>query len=190
MANKKDLILIPYWIKEALERNGLPLSSCLDLGKIKPILSLKDLVLLVTLQKPFFQNIVTGVEASSGSLTMAWVEGIGTANSAPDRELLAFRSETILPLSEDESNFKELAIRLFDKDSFVSRYENPFIIYDLTPDTIGVVIYPGHFTIPNNIVLQKQLIESVIETMYAYAPFHEVAKTVYFKRYLTLLSGA
>lgn len=173
--------MIPYWIQEVLSRNQLQLSACLDLEKIKPILSLNDLVSFLVLQNDEFVQKVTGINNYSGDLISVWFESGNTS-------LNAFRQNTLIPLSTDTSFRDEVDNRLFSIDSKEDRYKDPFIIYDLTPDVFGIVVYPGHFTKSNDLQLQKTVVESVLEVLYVYQTFSEVAKSIFFSQYLELLS--
>lgn len=47
----KHVVLIPYWIAETLERNGLPLVSALDLQKLLQISSRDDIVSYMALNR-------------------------------------------------------------------------------------------------------------------------------------------
>ena len=183
MAEKKVAILIPYWVKEVLRRNSLPLSACLDFSKIKPLLSLDDLAAFLALQDSKYFKIITGTELFQEQLTLLWSNSIVNT----DVELYEFLWKILNPISLDESYSKVLMSRLFNKDALDIRFNESYAIYDLTSEAFGVVLYPGYF-ISNNMELQKSVIESIIELLYRYQSFHEVARTPFFKGYLELLS--
>lgn len=185
MSDKKEIILIPYWIQEVLARNQLALSACLDIEKIKPLLSLNDLVSFITLQDPKYFQLSTSIPNNISKLVSIW-----NSITSTNKELSNFCWTTLLPMSNDVSFHKDLVARLFEAETQSSRFKEPFVVYDLTPDTVGVVIYPGYFVQGvNNYDLHKSLIEELLEVLYRYSSFSDVAKTSTFKQYLDLLSS-
>jgi hypothetical protein len=183
--DKKTVVLIPYWIQEILKRNQLPLSACLDLNKINVLLSVNDLCGFLALQNTKYFKLVTGSDKTYSLLTDILSDSIAKTDS----ELRYYFFNTIEQLKDDISFSNELEARLFNVDSKLNEYNEAFSMYDLSPEACGIVIYPGYFT-TNNIVLQKAVVESIIEILYVYLPFHKVAKTVYFEQYLKLLSSS
>jgi hypothetical protein len=184
VTDKKSVVLIPYWVQEALRRNGLQLSACLDLDLIRPFVATNDLASFLTLQDNMYFNSVIGA-TPSGTLIMSWNDNVIKTNS----ELSKYLNETLSLLAGDKTIRDDIDHRLFSTDSGQERHKEPFVIYDLTPDVIGVVIYPGYFVAGNNAALQKDINEAIIEVLYRYSSFHEVAQTPFFRRYLELLQG-
>lgn len=184
MSDKKTAVLIPVWILETLKRNNLPLSACLDLEKIKSILSLNDLATFLSIQDDRYMKLLTGVNEHLSQLSLIWSDGIPKSNP----ELKTFFWETLSVIAKDAAFHKEITSRLFSEETNSNQYEEPFTIYDLTPEVYGIVIYPGHFITDNNIELQRAVVEAILEVSYVYASFHDVARTPFFKRYLELLS--
>lgn len=183
MTVKKDIILIPYWIQETLQRNQLPLAACLDFAKIKPIMALSDLTAFAALDE--FQKQIIGIESNTWK-DIVWHWSGSIPNTDPT--LKDFLWNTVNSLSKDRSLTEEVKARLFDSDARTSQYKNAFITYDLSPTVAGVVIYPGFFVSEGIVELQKPLIDSLLKLLYVYEPSHEVAKTPLFKRYLELLA--
>lgn len=182
MTQTKKIILIPYWITEALKRAGLPASDALNLKVLKNILSVNDLVMFLALQK-HFERIVGCMPPDI--LLWMWTD----VNQLDSETLIEYGYQNLLPLSEDVSLQNELSARLFDSNSKSNHYEKPFIVCDITPDVAGIVIYPGYFDKINKIELQKKVVEEVLRILYVYCAPHVVADTVFFKRYLELLSA-
>jgi len=182
VVNKKKVVLIPHWVQDVMQRNKLQLADCLILEKIKPLMSFNDLAGFVALQDYFYK--VTGSEAVMPELTQIFADSI----NEKDVQLRSFCYTTLIKTAADDSVHKELEARLFDINSKNNIYEKPFIIYDLTPEVCGVVIYPGYFFSTNDFGLQKAVIDEVLKVLYVYGAFHEVASTPFFKRHLELLS--
>jgi len=181
VTSKKQLILIPFWIQEILGRNKLPLSTCLELDKIKPIISLNDVSAFYALQG-YFKHVI-GIDVFP-SLFSCWCDSITEQNV----DVLKYR-DTVSLLSTDTTINKDMYNRLFDPSSKSSQYDEPFKVYDLTPEIAGVVIYPGYFLEQTDCVQQKNLIEAILKVLYVYDAYHDVACTPSFKRYLELLSN-
>ncbi len=182
MFNQKAIVLIPHWVQEILQRNQLPLSACLDLEKIKPIMSLNDLVSFAALQS--FYKQITGADSPMNSLLWVWSQSFPTTNV----EMKDFLWNKVNTLSSDASFKNEVKTRLLSADARVSQHKDAFITYDLQPQVVGVVIFPGFFVGEYGSEFQKPLVEAILKLLYVYESTHEVAKTPLFKRYLELLS--
>jgi hypothetical protein len=180
IVTKKRVVLIPYWVQDILNRNKMPLADCLDIGKMKPVLALNDLLGMAALQN-FFPTVL----GSDFPDELWWVWQTSTADNA---ELKKFMDAYVTNLGNNPVYVNVVQSRLFDEDAKHFVYENPFITYDLSPETLGVVIYPGFFVGNDIVELQKSLIKAILKVLYVYDPSHEVAKTPLFKRYLELLA--
>lgn len=178
----KRIVLIPHWVQDILSRNKMPLSDCLNVGKIKPVMALSDLLCFAALQK--HMQHVFGSPVVGDELYWLWLESVGD-----NAELRKFVNDSVMGLSRDPSYNREVYSRLFEEDSKNVHQENAFITYDLSPEVVGVVIHPGFFVSQHNLELQKSLVKAILKVLYVYAPSHEVAKTPLFKRYLELLNG-
>lgn len=184
MPRNKDIILIPFWVAETMKRNQLPLNQCLSFEKIKPLMSLNDLISFLVFQT--YTNHVLGSDIYI-DLAAIW------KNSVPE-DKPKLRNECYLDLPKfalDAVNHKEVWDRIFDPTSKHNSYDEkqvPFTVHDLTPELLGIVINPGFFTEPVDPRLQISLIESILKVLYVYDAYHEVAKTSLFKRYLDLLA--
>jgi hypothetical protein len=180
---KRNIILIPFWIQEAMKRNKLELRECLDFKKIRTLLSLQDLAGFMALQE-YAQTLLGMRDTHIGSLYFGWSQGI----NMNEHEHQDFLGQMVSPLSEDESIRKEVFARLFQESARQAQYEKPFICYDLSPEFEGVVIYPGFFTQIGDSSLQNDLVSAMLKALYVYEPYNEVCKTSLFKRHLELLS--
>lgn len=177
------VILVPHWVQETLRRNQMNLNECLDFSKIRSILSTNDLAGFLALQE--FAGYLYGDEENFTrypDLLAEWSEGASGEN-------LNYLQITLPALANDASIVNEVKARLFSPESKDSRYEEAFITYDLKPSTVGVVVYPGHFVTGSKQKLELPLIESILKVFYVYTPYHIVAGTDFFKKYLHLLSS-
>lgn len=120
--------------------------------------------------------------AGNNALESQWVKSLGS-NMTKEGEIRATFS-----MSYDQSFTKELEARLFDPESKQDQYEKAAISYDLSPSAVGVVIYPGFFTATKPLEAQQELVTAVLNALYVYNEYHEVARTPWFKRQLELLS--
>jgi len=178
----KRIVLIPFWVQDILARNKMQLADCLNVAKLKPIMALNDLLAFAALQRHIVQLV--GAPVIGDELYWIWAESV-----AANPELKKFLNESISVLSGDPTYNREIQSRLFDPDAHTAQYEKPFITYDLSPEVLGVVIYPGYFTDSGNNDLQKSLVSAILKLLYVYEHDHKVAKTPLFKRYLELLSA-
>lgn len=171
----KSVVLIPYWVEEALKRNQLPLAKALDFSVMKNILSSNDLVLFVTAQSMLPKMI------DCCALQMGW--------QITDAESKALYNQ-VMQLSNDPSFKTEYENRYIHLNGD-AQYEKPFITYDLSLEVSGLVLYPtfyqeGSLTpVPQH---HFDAVEAVLKTLYVYNTYDEVAKTPLFQHYLELLS--
>lgn len=181
MGVKKQIVLIPYWVQEILVRNQKTLATCLELDQCKPLMALNDLVCFSALQCCSQQLLGYNV---GNELSGLWRDSI--PEGYPETRQFSDLVET---LNSDASFKAEVQERLFTIDSKVDRYNKPFVVYDLTPEVCGVVLYPGFFTIESKGMHQLSLVEALLKILYVYDAYHEVAKTPLYRRYLELLSS-
>lgn len=183
MEIKKRIVLIPYWIEETLRRNQLPLATCLDFAKLRPLLALSDLIGFSTLQR--YTELVTGAKEVYPALSDIWYDSL-SKDQADEREFLL---HGVTALDDGQVFRKDIFARLFEAEAKLQQYQEPCITYDLTPGVCGVVIYPGFFGAAATPELQRSLIEAILKVLYVYCTYSEVAQTSLFKRYLELLSA-
>lgn len=184
----KNILVIPYWVQEQLARNKLRLPEVLEYEKARQVLSAHDMATLVS-AAIVFENVIgkTGdLNACSGVPSNAIVEAWQASATAEQRE----DCNRVISLSYDDSIVADLRERLLSANAYDERHPQPFITYDLTPTTVGVVIYPGYF-VEGTDYQDKSilLLESILRVFYAYDSHHEVAKHECFKHYLHLLSS-
>lgn len=178
MSKVHSVVLIPYWIYDSLDRNNLNVSECLNIDTLKTIFSVEDLAGFAASQD--ILNILTGCQMPTFSLEREWLSNCNEQSADFIRKVInPSRLNTV-------GNVRS---RLLDPDFANSKYETPFITYDLTPTALGVVINPGFFSTVRDDALQFSLIKEILRAFYErnIAPV-EVSPLPLFKRYLDLLS--
>ncbi len=181
MSEANQIILIPHWIHETLRRHQLNITDVLNFDALRRVVSASDLTGFMLLNQHSNKLGVTEDEGSSYGLEWAW----GNLKEEHSHYL----NNTIHPLMNLEMSFAELQGRLFSVDSLSTQYDTPFNIYDLAPRFTGVVIYPGFFTGEDGSAQHEfALLRALVKALYVSAPFHDVAQTSVFLRYLGLLS--
>jgi hypothetical protein len=178
----KEVILIPHWIHESLNRHQRPVGEVLNFASLRRIVSVDDMVAFLLLQRVSDRVGVSEPNRGLVSLQTAW----GTTVTAEHSDYLY---NTVYPLTEMKQFQEDLVERLFSADARSAQYEKPFNIYDLSSKYLGVVINPGFYTGEDGTTLRQfDLLEELVKALYVSAPFHEVATTPVFLRYLGLLS--
>jgi hypothetical protein len=173
-----NLVLIPYWIRDGIVREGLPYKTVLDPIKLRTLFSASDLAQFIAVNNR--AEKVLGIDTWK-SLPGIW------SDKKVSAEVDDFYRTTIIPLSTTPETIQEINTRLFDTTT-KREGENEYITYDLERDSVGVVLSRGFDTSNSNSNVIFGMIESILKVLYVYNPQHEVAKTQYFKRYLDLLS--
>ncbi len=172
-----SIYIIPHWVVGALKRHGLATADILNYSKLKPILSMNDLLSIEAAQS-FYEHIL-GVRESQSIL----YEWISTANDQ-DKVLI----ETQLgPLSKDKFQQDTVFDRLFtDIESLGDA--TPFEVVPLSNLAIGVIVYPGHFTAAKARDHHLAVCRAILKQLYVYEKHASVAASPLTLRYLELLS--
>ena len=189
MTVKTRVIIIPFWIEESMKRAGVPYSDCLDYSKIKKVVSTEDLLTFFSAQE--IASTLVGAEYTSCS---AWELGsVWNTNMTNQMEDQRKEAANLFEMSLHVNYLEQVKSRLFTPGAagpdHSPVYEKPYITYDLMPDVVGVVVYPGFFTESTSKELQLSLVDAILKVLYVYnTAYHEVASTLWFKRYLELLA--
>lgn len=183
MNQAKKVVLIPHWIHETLNRHQLPISEALNFNALRRIVSANDMAGYILLNR--HAHHVGVVDPKVQDL----VDLPSVLYKTVMAEHMSYLYEVVCPLSDMPQMKEDLQDRLFSPDSRTPQYEDPFNIYDVSPEFVGVVINPGFFTGEAGSDQHVfDLLEAVVKALYVYAPLHEVASTPVFLRYLGLLS--
>lgn len=179
----KKVVLIPYWVQEALSRQNCSLADAMNFDQLVKCVNTNDLIGFLALQE--FMLELAGYEVSGSALMLQWMQ---TARDEGSESLL---TQTIIPFTSQPEFLDDVHVRLFTRDSQFERqahHVEPFNMYDITHDVAGVVIHPGFFTEETGSDgYRAALIVAILKVLYAYNAYHEVASTPLFKRYLGLL---
>jgi hypothetical protein len=179
----KKVVLIPYWVQEALSRHNCGLNDAVNFDQLVKFLNTNDLIGYLALQDYLLE--LAGFEVHGGALCDAWK----ASASCEDNQTLL--TQTIVPMVGCPEFLDDVHNRLFSRDSLFERlphHENAFNVYDITHDIAGVVIHPGFFTEEaGSNGYRAALIVALLKVLYAYNAYHEVAHVPLFKRYLESL---
>lgn len=177
----RSILFVPSWVADVFKRNKLPLNDILDFSKVRQVLSAKDIAGLSVFQTIAAKEIFN-VEHGSYNLYVAW---LGTSHTEDDKK---FRDNTLNVLENAPELNQELRDRFFTVDETQNSNVSAeaFINYDLSPE-IGAIVLKAGFDLKNR-SLKTQALEAVIQALYAYMPYNEVAKTPWFRQYLEVLS--
>lgn len=180
----KKVVLIPYWVQDALSRNNCALSDALNFDQIIKCVNVNDLIGFLALQEYMLE--LGGYEVSGSALMLSW------SASAKEEGSESLLTQTIIPFTGQAEYIEDVHSRLFTRDSQCDRlahHTEPFNMYDITHDVAGVVVHPGFFTEEaGSNGYRAALVCAILKVLYAYNAYHEVASTPLFKRYLGLLA--
>lgn len=173
IVKEKQVFIIPYWIKNILERNKLPLTTVFDVVKLRSIVSAEDLVLTALLNKntlPLF-----GIQKDLYSLYLRW-------NATPEAAFIFTQLQELQPL-----HIEGLEERLFNEKNVDANYPKAFEIKDIDPDTFLMIIYPGYFGGKEAQSHQSHLVSTYLKLWYGYSNYDSMAQDVLFGQYLKQL---
>ncbi len=174
-----NIYLVPYWIYESLKRHKIPLTDLTNIGKIRRVLSMNDLLGLEKLQGE--RETVFGCQAGSGTFQYEW------SQTAKSQEDLDFIHHQLFPLLKTPLQEEEVKERLFS-DSYVIENKKPYEVLALEDRALAIVLYPGSFKGVTGQSTQLDLIRSTLKQLYVYEKHTSVAKLPLTRRYLELLS--
>jgi hypothetical protein len=169
----KRVFLIPYWLKNILQRQHLPLTTVLDLAQLKAVTSNEDLVL--TLELNANTTPVYGMQYKNGAVETSWLK--------TNEDHHAYNQLTQLKFLHTEG----LQERLFNAQTLQEEYPEPYSILDLNESIFLVTIYPGYFGGPQAAEHQDSLVRALLKLFYAYSSYDEMARNPLFQAYLAKL---
>ncbi len=171
-----SVYVIPSWIADALKRHGLQIADILNFSKIKPILSMNDL-LSVEAAQSFFQQ-VTGVRESQ-SIIYEWF------TTADDKDKVYIEKQ-LEPLSKDKFQRDTVNDRLFSENNFSGN--TPYEVVPLADLAIGVIVYPGAFAASKAHDHHLNVLRAILKQLYVYEKHGPVSESPLNLRYLELLA--
>lgn len=183
MTTDKNVILLPYWVEDLVKREKLTMADVLDFEKMRAVLSVGQLATLLAMQQT--------AESIIGSYEGGFFTGLYWQWSQSARgDSKAFLDEVVHPLGDTSTTLNNFKEDYFHKEARQERHAEPFIIYDLQREIVGLVVNPGWFvTNEPNPDLQLRLTRELIRAFYAYQPRHEVASRPLYLTYLNLLAS-
>lgn len=181
-------ILLPRFVQNVLKRNKLPLSSLTDFNKVRELLSINDIVLIQTLNRPEHWKSLLGINiveaqkfwyGSDMGLYKLWYDSATEENKTYLVNILSV-------LVESGQANDEIAERLFNnkEGTLAQELEKPYEIVDIGPKYYGLLLEPGVF--PNR-DLSNKLVKDILKSMYLYCSQSEVAQTEIFRLYVSRL---
>lgn len=171
---QKRVFLIPYWLKNTMLRNQLPLTTLLSLSKLKEVTSDEDLVLTLLLNEAS-SAAVYGAPRNTGDLHALW--------TTTDGDLARYiKLQDLAPV-----HAQGLQDRLFNEQTLDAQYPEPFTVQDLSQDTFLVVIYPGFFGGPQGPEHCNELVTTLLKLSYGYSNYEVMARDPLFQQYLSRL---
>lgn len=175
----RNIIYIPQWIIEAIQRQKLHPRVVLDLKVLRQIVSLEDLISLTSLNDSLGELLGLDISLIVGKgLTQYWQE-------YGDNETKEFLEKTIYPNIKQTSAhdaLERLVAENWNEDEI-----DDFVGIDLCSDTSAIVLKYGFFNSLNVNHVQFKLIEEILQTLYVYHPHHIVADSAIGRKYLELL---
>lgn len=182
-------VLIPYWVEKALKRHNVELSAVLDYSRVKPALSIEDMLSLELLQQLMRCDELSTykMEYLTGDLFTCWMD---TANEADKLEINSLMSSL---RGYSNEPYKYLLKRITDINVFDEVYASSntksedYKLLDLANNTIGVVIYSGFIDAMKDVAKNNVFISEFVKKHFAYETIAEVTKEQCFKPYLESL---
>lgn len=180
-----QLVIVPYWIQQLLDRNKLNYIDLLDYSKIRSLMSVEDVATFMALTNN--DNLRTNfLGRMNGYDNFIYHYYFERASSEQRKEL----ETVIMPLTQAETITKTLVDRLSldditDKDRILS--EDLYTLQVNNDGTIFLFVKKGILNALEDRDYCKKLISAYLQALYVLAPIHEVSLTDAFKLYLAVI---
>lgn len=175
----KDIVIMPFWVENALSRNGKSIRDCLNYPAIRQCMSLEDLSQFLSMQNS--GKLFVNDNVYHSRLLSSWEK---SADSSQRVEL----DSTVVALSYSKDLGEDAYMRLErskpqpgDEDPTYYRY------VDIDRDSCVLVLYPGYTDYIQSESNILRLLRDFVKLMDTYFEFHQVARHEFFKRYLEIL---
>ncbi len=172
----KSIILVPYWVKDALHRAKLPMSSVLDYGVMADLMSIEDRSAFLNIQCS--DKISLFSKSFNGYLLGSWEQ-------SAQGEQKAVLVSAVVPMSYSESAQKDTfeRLELGDKTPSNKYWE----ILDFDRSAVAVILNPGIFEVLKDKTEKLNMVRDILSVFYGYYEVHEVSQMNLFGEYLNLL---
>lgn len=182
MKELRNIIFLPQWIAESLVIQKEPLSTVLDINKMRKLTSTNDLIGLVALNDSIGDLMGLDIKLAIGKgISDCWL-----ARNKRDTQL--FLENTVAP-NVDANTAKEVFNRIINDKSLDHVDVDEFEAIDIDRDVSVIVLKYGFFNRNEKNHIQFELIEAILQILYIYYPHHVVANTAIGRKYLELLSS-
>lgn len=177
----RNIVYIPQWIIESIQRQKLHPRVVLDLKVLRQIVSLDDLVSLIALNNSLGELLGLDISLNIGTgLTQYWLQ-------YADAESKDYLTRTVIPnIAPDTARvaLERLVSDTWEEDMIVDE----FVGIDLSADTSAIILKYGFFNSLNTQHIELSLIEEILQILYVYFPHHEIANSAVGRKYLELLA--
>jgi hypothetical protein len=168
-SSRKSILFAPYWIRDILERNNLPLNAVLSLNTLSGVLSGEDIACIIDLNER--AQMYFGFDTSD----ICGVHNNWFANS---------EASVVYAAAQPLTKIIDLNARLFDEALKTEKYPHPYSVVDVGSDTLVVNVFPGHFSKESGRVNQKLLTRDLLKLFYAYEGFDQMAHRNLFPKFV------
>lgn len=180
-----QLVILPYWIKQLLDRNKLNYIDILDYRKVRELMSIEDVATFIGLHTNEYlrPSLLSRLIGQAQFIKYRYLE---QASKSEASEL----ESVILPLAQSEIIFKNLVDRLSldniaEKDYISS--EDLYSIQVNNDSTIFLFVKKGILNALEDRDYAKKLVSDYLRALYGLLPINEVSFAEAFKLYLALL---
>jgi hypothetical protein len=167
---RKEIFLIPFWVKTILNRNNLPIKTALDVKLLATVLTSEDLACISVMN-----------EQNKDYFGVSNYSCIWSDNS----ESYAFYMDKVRPFESLVTSVLEN--RLLNESAIDVNYPEAFEIQDIDSNSLLVSINPGYFGGANKQLFQTNLVRQLLTSLYAYQGYDDMTRNQIFEQYLNTL---
>lgn len=185
VTNKREPVLVPYWIIKQLQRNSLPLNTVLKLPKLLEVCSQEDIVTMFKLNLDASQ--IFGTSMSCLGLANYWSnysydayhriqDTLGLYAGKLEPRLFGSNIDPSKPPVESDDDLAGKAFDIYEVDSGLN-----------TTGVILIVIHPGYFGGENSLQAQQQVARAYLKQSYVFCGYEQLARDPVFAQYVRTL---
>lgn len=180
-----QLVIVPYWIQQLLDRNKLNYIDLLDYSKMRQLMSIEDIATFMGVtSNDGLKNTFLG--RLNGFANFIYYRYFERASQAQREEL----DVVIGPLIQAETTMRSIVERLSldnpaDKDHISS--EDLYTLQVNNDGTIFLFVKKGILNALEDRDYAHKLVSAYLQALYGLSPIHEVSFQDAFKLYLALI---
>lgn len=174
---KTSLIVVPFWVADAIRRNKLDHIDILEYSAVQKIMSIEDMAHFVAINSA----VIPGIDGAEYIILNKWREATECTGNSLNQ---------LYRVTEAVNTKQDITTRLLVDNFDIASIENPEQLYqvDIKKDSnVYITVKAGFLNAMNSNEFRKQFYSDVLKKLYSLLPIHMVSTYDLFNHYLKSL---